>query len=167
MKIVVTGRSELADRVISLFRGSGHEVAVSSTPFDDRSVRGMTEALTSETALVHFVGWTSPPLEHPEQLAFVEEAIFATLRVLDAARKSIGGPRVVMFVSCVEPPRDAETSPDRPGCADLFEVVRLAAEDHLRSFSAEEEIHAVAVRLPTDASDADIATLVGPFLSGE
>ena len=120
----------------------------------DNAVAKLAAQLGPDVALVHLAAW------HPEATAasspedrrsLIEVNVMGTLRVLEAVR--IAGASAVVYASTCEVygvptglqpvVEDSETHPRSD-----YGVTKLAGEDHLFAFATEQNIRAVALRMP-------------------
>lgn len=175
MKVLVTGASgHLGREVVALLLQRGHEVVAvsrSGTPDLHGSVGG-GEGLQSlrldlaredavaqlrpyvlpGTAIVHLAA-RKPHLATlaEERRALLEENVFGTLRVLEAARRENGTASVVVYAcdaevygSSLAGERLDEMAFMRPQTD--YAVTKLSGEDHVFAFEFEEQVRCVSLR---------------------
>lgn len=115
----------------------------------------LAQELGPEVSLVHLAAWHPPataastPADRSE---LIEINVMGTLRVLDAVRVA-GGARSVVYASTFEVygvPASAdpvsESAATRPFSD--YGATKLAGEDHLFSFTAEEGVPTLSLRMP-------------------
>jgi nucleoside-diphosphate-sugar epimerase len=155
-EVVAVSRSGQIPRVpFGQSPGSGLVRGLSVDLGSEGAVSVLARELGRDVALIHLAAWHPPSTAHStvaDRGMLIEFNVLGTQRVLDAARVS-GGVRVVVYSSSFEvfgvPAGEApvtENSPTRPFSD--YGATKLAGEDHLFAFAAEESVPAIALRMP-------------------
>jgi nucleoside-diphosphate-sugar epimerase len=155
--VAVSRRGQLPDRPFGApapaTETSVHSCAADLT--DDRAVDVLAAALSGASGLVHLAAWHPPATAAStaaDRRALIEGNVLGTQRVLDAVRAA-GGVPVVVYASTFEvygaPPRPGPVDEDcPPSPVTDYGATKLAGEDHLFAFAAEEGVRTLALRLP-------------------
>jgi nucleoside-diphosphate-sugar epimerase len=170
MRVLVTGATgQLGEELVARLLEGGHEVVAVSRSGACAHPHGRLESLRldlaredavarlqphlrPDSAIVHLAA-SKPlaPTGAEQRAALLEQNVFGTLRVLEAARRERGGASVVVY-AC-----DAEVyGSSRPGelldeeaflrPASDYAASKLSGEDHLFAFEFEEQVRCVSLR---------------------
>ncbi len=155
MRVAVTGAGSRLGRLVvaSLIR-DGHEVV----GLDARGARegdGLAAALTPETTVVHLAELEACAAQRGASSAvearrrLLEANVYATMRLLDGARRGVAA---LVLASSHEvyggsPTPVDESAPTAPTTD--YGATKLAAEDHLFAFAAEQGTRVVSLRCAT------------------
>lgn len=136
-------------------RGDVHVRALALDLASEAVVDVLAKELGPDVSLVHLAAWHPPataastPLDRDR---LIEVNVMGTLRVLDAVRAASGA-RKVVYASTFEvygipegPGAVSEEAATRPFSD--YGATKLAGEDHLFAFTAEEGVPTVALRMP-------------------
>jgi UDP-glucose 4-epimerase len=160
MKVVVTGaRGHLGTWVTDRLARAGHQVvALRSVDADisrDESVAVLASEMT-DAAVVHLAAWHPPATANTtaaDRRKLLDVNVHGTMRVLEAARAARAS--AVVYASTFEVYGDVSAAQGssisestRVTPITDYGATKLAGEDHLVSFGAEEGIRYVALRFP-------------------
>jgi UDP-glucose 4-epimerase len=164
MKIVVTGATgHLGRATVAGLTAAGHEIvalsrsgALGTQPVDltrDPAVDAIASHLAADVAVIHLAALHPPATASTglgELRDLIDANVHGTMRVLEACRRSRCA-RVVLastFEVYGDPTEKPLTEDVDPYPTTDYGATKLAAEDHVRSFSYEEKVPTITLRMP-------------------
>ena len=154
--VAVSRRGELPAAPFGAPANNHRARALAADVSTDSATVALAAELGPEVALVHLAAWHPPATAATgpaDRRRLIDVNVLGTMRALDAARRERGGAAVVVYASSFEvygEPEDRQVIDESARTAPLtdYGATKLAGEDHLLSFAAEEDIRVLALRMP-------------------